>query len=64
MDWIQIETKWAAMTRRVRADWASEGADFRLPLARRVARVQGPTSPLADWPADAPSESQRKSSAE
>jgi hypothetical protein len=52
------------MTRRVRADWTSEGSDFRLPLARRTARVQGPTTPLADWQADAQTESHRKSSAE
>jgi hypothetical protein len=37
MDWEQIEDKWAAMTRRVRADWVSDSADLRfIPLGRNT----------------------------
>jgi hypothetical protein len=39
MDWDQIENKWAAMTRRVRADWSGDRADLKMPLARRIARI-------------------------
>lgn len=40
MDWDQIENKWSAMTRRVRADWpangdAADGAAAVLPVSRR-----------------------------
>lgn len=39
MNWDQIENKWAAMTRRVRADWVADRDDFKTPLARRAARI-------------------------
>jgi hypothetical protein len=39
MDWNQIENKWAAMTRRVRADWTADRACIKTPSARRAARV-------------------------
>ena len=40
MDWDQIEPKWAAMTRRVRADWTTHRADIKTPLTRRIARPE------------------------
>ena len=42
MKWDQIETKWAAMTRRIRADYASCEADRIVPTRRPARGVQGP----------------------
>ena len=39
MDWDQIENKWAAMTRRVRADWTADRPDRKGALAHRVTRI-------------------------
>jgi hypothetical protein len=48
MDWDQIENKWVAMTRRVRADWAIDRSDAKAPMARRGTRIDGPTATIAD----------------
>jgi hypothetical protein len=37
MDWDQIESKWAAMTRRVRGDLSINKADVKGPTLRRAA---------------------------
>lgn len=39
MDWDQIENKWAAMTRRVRADWSTDRPDPAAKTARRAAKM-------------------------
>ncbi|MFN7051640.1 MAG: hypothetical protein ACK4NH_05950 [Gemmobacter sp.] len=36
MDWDQIENKWAVMTRRVRADWATGSADSTTLIAEQI----------------------------
>ena len=36
MDWDQIENKWAAMTLRIRGDWAVNSDEGSLPSARRT----------------------------
>jgi hypothetical protein len=41
MKWEQIETRWAAMTRRIRADYASCEADRIEPTNRPSRGVQG-----------------------
>ena len=41
MKWDQIETKWAAMTRRIRADYASGETDRIGPANRPSRNVQG-----------------------
>ncbi len=51
MDWEQIENKWAAMTRRVRADWATDRADIKSVPARRGARLDVTPAIRADHPA-------------
>jgi hypothetical protein len=56
MEWEQIENKWAAMTRRVRADWVTNCADLKSLSARRGAtldatpaiRTAHPTGTVAD----------------
>ncbi len=48
MDWDQIENKWAAMTRRVRADWPGDRAVPKAPLTRRMARPDTPPAVIAD----------------
>ena len=46
MDWDQIENKWAAMTRRVRADWAIHHSELNVPSVPRVTKSDGrPGSP-------------------
>ncbi len=39
MNWDQIENNWAAMTRRVRADWVADRDDAKTPLARSITRI-------------------------
>ena len=39
MDWDQIESKWAAMTRRVRADWSVDNVDVKVLPARRALKT-------------------------
>lgn len=64
MDWTQIETKWAAMTLRVRADWTADRADGNTPLARRVARGAVPAAVIPARQAGAGVDAKRKLSAE
>jgi len=47
MKWDQIESKWAAMTRRVRGDWPSaiKGAAVQGPQKRQV-KPRAALSPL------------------
>lgn len=44
MDWDQIESKWAAMTRRVRGDLSTKNVDATGKMQRRVAKVDAKTS--------------------
>ena len=39
MDWDQIESKWAAMTRRVRTEWSTDRIEVKTQQLRRVARA-------------------------
>ncbi len=48
MDWDQIESKWAAMTRRVRGDLSTKNVDATGKMQRRVAKVDAKTSLDAD----------------
>jgi hypothetical protein len=48
MDWKQIETKWTAMTRRVRGDCATDTAGTQTPSARKVIRADLSAAPLAE----------------
>ena len=48
MDWDQIESKWAAMTRRVRADLPPCLADGKGASLRRSAKVAVKTTVVAD----------------
>ncbi|MES2913541.1 MAG: hypothetical protein V4753_00365 [Pseudomonadota bacterium] len=48
MNWDQIETKWAAMTRRVRADWPIERPDPSSKASRGPARGEVSQGVLAD----------------
>lgn len=43
MDWDQIESKWAAMTRRVRGDLSTKNVDATGKMQRRVAKVDAKT---------------------
>ncbi len=42
MNWDQIETKWAAMTRRVQADWCRREDTVEAPAAQRKAATNTP----------------------
>lgn len=64
MDWDQIENKWAAMTRRVRADWTTDRVDIKTPLARRGARLDVVPTPVADRQAGTVVEARPKMSVE
>jgi hypothetical protein len=48
MDWDQIENKWAAMTRRVRADWSADRSDAAAKPARRAPRIDLKPAKSAD----------------
>lgn len=48
MNWDQIETKWAAMTRRVRADWTIERPDMSAKGSRSAARGEVTRAVLAE----------------
>lgn len=48
MDWDQIESKWVAMTRRVRGDVLTPNVDAIAKLPRRVSKVDAQTSLVAD----------------
>ena len=50
MDWDQIESKWAAMTRRVRGDLSTQDMDVTGKMQRRVAEVDAETSLETDRP--------------
>jgi hypothetical protein len=52
MDWEQIENKWAAMTRRVRADWVADRADIISLPARRGTRLDVQPAVLTERPTD------------
>jgi hypothetical protein len=62
MKWDQIESKWALMTRRIRADWGGDHVEAtEMPIRgpkRREAVPQG----IADRQAFAPKESELKTS--
>lgn len=48
MDWDQIESKWAAMTRRVRGDLPINKLDATGKMPRRVAKADATISIGAD----------------
>lgn len=48
MNWDQIETKWAAMTRRVRADWTIARPEGLSKVPRMPTRGEGAPAVLAD----------------
>jgi hypothetical protein len=48
MNWDQIETKWAAMTCRVRRDWAVDRPERLSKLPRGSAGPEGKPAVLAD----------------
>ena len=48
MNWDQIESKWAAMTRRVRADWTSDTPDAITKSVRGAPDPEVTASGLAD----------------
>ena len=68
MNWNQIESKWAAMTRRVRADWTTERNDESLkPLrspATGVARSEVQTMVIAARTTATPEASRQKATYE
>jgi hypothetical protein len=48
MNWDQIESKWAAMTYRVRADWLTDLSDASAKTVRRVPRADARPAVVAD----------------
>ena len=50
MDWDQIESKWAAMTRRVRGDLSVEAVHVAGKSSRIVAKADANTNIAADLP--------------
>lgn len=48
MDWDQIESKWAAMTRRVGGDLSNTKVDATGKVLRRVAKTDATTGIAAD----------------
>jgi hypothetical protein len=64
MDWDQIESKWAAMTRRVRGDLSINKADAKGQSSRRAVRAEAKavmgadqqTSPATDPQATMPAQ--------
>jgi hypothetical protein len=48
MDWDQIESKWAAMTRRVRGDLSINNVDATGNMQRRVAKADAKTGISTD----------------
>lgn len=48
MNWDQIESKWAAMTRRVRADWPTDRSAAIPKIDRRARRPEINASILTD----------------
>ncbi len=54
MNWDQIETKWAAMTRRVRADWKIDRPEGISKLPRGLAIPDGKTGILAEGKSGTP----------
>jgi hypothetical protein len=63
MNWDQIETKWAAMTRRIRADWAPDRIDETAAPVRRVKRTEVTLASIADRLAGAGDDPAAKTSA-
>lgn len=48
MEWKQIETKWAAMTRRIRADFVSDRIEPSRGLTRDLPRSDARPATIAD----------------
>ena len=62
MDWYQIETKWAAMARRIRADAQCGKTDGGVVLQRRAREVEVANSVVAKQIAAASTENTQKRS--
>ena len=56
MDWDQIESKWAAMTRRVRGDLSLSKAEANASSVRRIAKSEIKMGNVADIPASVPAD--------
>ena len=56
MDWDQIESKWAAMTRRVRGDLSLSKAESNAISGRRIAKSEIKVVGVADIPASVPAD--------
>ena len=50
MDWDQIERKWAAMTRRVRADWPIDRLDKTSSITPRLNKTGVDLKSVQDAP--------------
>lgn len=48
MNWDQIESKWAAMTRRIRADWAADRIEMTRKSVRPVKAREGVAKAIAE----------------
>jgi hypothetical protein len=64
MDWDQIENKWAAMTRRVRADWCVDSTETKPPMPRRMPRTEVTPASVAGRQTDAAPDTRLKTSVE
>ena len=56
MDWDQIESKWAAMTRRVRGDLSLSKAEANAISGRRIAKSEIKVVGVAEIPASVPAD--------
>jgi hypothetical protein len=63
MNWDQIESKWALMTRRIRADWSDEAAEVAGKSARSSNRRDAVAATIADSRTSADKDVVSKSSA-
>ena len=62
MNWDQIESKWALMTRRIRADWSDDRTNATGPSARAPARRDALAATIADSQTSAANGSEFKTS--
>lgn len=63
MNWDQIESKWALMTRRIRADWSDDRTSAIGPSARSPARPAALAATIVDSQTSAANGSEFKTSA-
>ncbi len=63
MKWDQIETKWALMTRRIRADRCDDRTDVSKSVVHTLQRRDSVLPTLAESQLSAPKDAERKMSA-